>query len=164
MRRYSLHFIIISAILILVGPSTSRAEAQDTVGGHVGVVFPLVNHGNGTTTYITDDFTIGFPMGITVRKTPTFAFDLEFVPNIQNAPLAVNLTVHPGVLFGFAEGWNAGVRVAFEIDQAAWGFTPLVNYALFPVGASSSVFAEAVVPIRFQEDAFGDLFTSIGFG
>src|SRR5262245_24910956 len=145
MRRYSLHFIIIGAILILVGPATSRAEAQDTVGGHVGVLFPLVNHGNGTTVDITDDFTIAFPVGITVRKTPTFAFDLEFVPNIQNAPLAVNLTVHPGVLFGFAEGWNAGVRVAFEIDQAAWGCTPLVNDALFPGGASSTVLCEGGV-------------------
>jgi hypothetical protein len=157
MRRYSLCYIIMGAILTLAGPAASRAEAQNTVGGHIGVLFPLVTHANGTTTDISDDFTIGFPMGITVRKSPTFAFDLELVPSIQNEPLDVGLTVHPGVLWGVAEGWNAGIRLAFDVNRASWGFTPLLNYG-------KSVFAEVVLPIRFQEDAFGDGFTSIGFG
>jgi hypothetical protein len=164
MRHYSPCYIIIAAILALAGPAASRAEAQNTVGGHFGVVFPLVTHANDTTTDISEDFLLGFPMGITVRKSPTFAFDLEFVPVIQNEPLNVDLTVHPGVLWGFADGWNAGIRMAFDVNQASWGFTPLVNYGLFDVGGGGSIFAEVVVPIRLKEDRFGDGFTSIGLG
>jgi len=164
MRHHSRCYLIIGAIITLAGPMAGRAEAQDTVGGHFGVLFPLVTHGNGTTIDIADDFTIGFPVGITVRRSPAFAFDLELVPSIQNEPLDVNLTVHPGVLWTFGGGWTTGIRMAFEINQASWGFTPLVNYGLFAVGRGSSVFAEAVVPIRFQQTAAGENFTSIGLG
>ncbi len=164
MRQRSLCYVIIGTILTFAGPAASRAEAQNTLGGHFGVLFPLVTHANDTTTDISEDFTIGFPVGITVRKSATFAFDLEFVPSIQNEPLDVDLTVHPGVLWGFGDVWNAGIRVAFDVNQASWGFTPLVNYGLFDVGGGGSIFAEVVVPIRFQEDSFGESFTSIGLG
>jgi hypothetical protein len=39
-------------------------------------VLPLVTWADGTTTTISDDFKIGFPMGITVKKTDKVAFDL----------------------------------------------------------------------------------------
>jgi hypothetical protein len=161
MRHRCFRSILVFAILSLVA---SPAESQNTVGGHFGVLFPLVTHADGTTTDISEDFTIGFPVGITVRKNPTFAFDLELVSTIQNEPLDVGLTVHPGVLWGFADKWNAGIRVAFDVNQASWGFTPLVNYAFADVGGGSSLFAEAVVPVRFQEDIFGDSTTSVGLG
>jgi hypothetical protein len=153
----------IGVVLMLAGPAATPADAQNTLGGHFGVLFPIVTHANDTTTDISEDFTIGFPMGITVRKSPAFAFDLELVASIQNEPLGVTMTLHPGVLWGFGDGWNAGIRVAFDVNQASWGFTPLVNYGLFAVG-DGSLFVEAVVPIRFQEDDFGVNFTSIGFG
>ena len=161
MRQHSFRGILVFAILSLV---TAQAEAQNTIGGHFGVLFPLVTHADGTTTNISDDFTVGFPVGITVRKSQTFAFDLEFVPSVQNEPLDVDLTVHPGVLWGFADKWNAGIRVAFDVNRPSWGFTPLVNYAFADVGGGSSLFAELVVPLRFQEDLFGDNITSIGLG
>jgi hypothetical protein len=157
MRHHSLCGGIVIVTIALAGLGASSAEAQNRVGGHFGVLFPIVTHGNDTTVDISDDFVIGFPVGITVRKTPTFAFDLELVPVIQNEPLDVSLEVHPGVLWGVAPGWNAGIRMAFGVNQASWGFTPLLNYG-------DKVFGEIVLPIRFQEDAFGDGFTSIGFG
>jgi hypothetical protein len=157
MRHHPLCGIVMVTVIAL-GFGASDAEAQNNrVGGHFGVLFPIVTHGNDTTVDISDDFVIGFPVGITVRKTPAFAFDLELVPIIQNEALNVSLEVHPGLLFGVADGWNAGIRMAFGVNQASWGFTPLLNYG-------DSVFAEVVLPIRFQEDSFGDGFTSIGFG
>ena len=160
MRQHFFRGILVFTILSLV----SQAEAQNTIGGHFGVLFPLVTHADGTTTNISDDFTVGFPVGITVRKNQTFAFDLELVPSVQNEPLDVDLTVLPGVLWGFADNWNAGIRVAFDVNRPSWGFTPLVNYAFADVGGGSSLFAELVVPLRFQEDLFGDNMTSIGLG
>ena len=50
---------------------------------------------------------MGFPMGITVRKSDAFAFDLEIVPSLdfdEDEPVDVPLTIHPGVLFGLGAG------------------------------------------------------------
>jgi hypothetical protein len=47
----------------LLGPMAARASAQNTLGGHLGIVLPLVSRANAMTTTISDDFVIGFPMG-----------------------------------------------------------------------------------------------------
>ena len=111
---------------------------------------------DGETTTIGDDFKIGFPMGITVKTSDRWAFDLELVPVIQNDPLFVSLTVHPGIIRGLSKGYAAGVRMAFDANAASWGFTPLVNKS-FPIeGHASSWFVEGVMPVRFQEDPDAD--------
>ena len=72
--------------------AASAARAQDRLGGHFGVVFPLVTHANGDTTNIGDDFKIGFPMGITVKTSDKYAFDLEVVPALdpqEDEPIGV---------------------------------------------------------------------------
>jgi len=140
------------------------AAAQDRLGGHFGAVFPLVTRAGGETTTISDDFTIGFPMGITVKMDGGWAFDLELVPVIQNDPLFTSLTVHPGIIHSLPNAWAAGVRMAFDVNAASWGFTPLVNHA-FPVpGHSYAYFVEGVLPIRFQQAPAGDVRTSVGLG
>src|SRR5207249_1857931 len=78
------------------------------------------------------DFSVGFPMGITVKTSDQWAFDLELVPSIQNDPLSVGLTVHPGIIRALQNHYAAGLRMAFDVNQASWGFTPLLNKA-FPV-------------------------------
>ena len=148
----------------LAGPLVSTAAAQNRLGGHMGLVLPLVTRADGTTTNISDDFVIGFPMGITVRKSDKFAFDLELVPAIQNDPLHTSLTVHPGVVAGVGNGWGVGLRMAFDVNQPSWGFTPIVNHGLLEVGEGVTLFAEVVVPIRFQSFRPNDTSTSIGLG
>jgi hypothetical protein len=137
--------------------------AQDRIGGHFGVVIPLVTRANDSTTTVSDDFLIGFPTGITVGAGARVAFDLELVPIIQNEPLHVDLTVHPGLIVGVADRMNAGLRMAFDVGRPSWGFTPLVNRG-FPLNGNTSVFGELVVPIRFQIDPSGSHFTSVGLG
>lgn len=138
-------------------------HAQDRLGGHFGAVFPLVTHADGDTTTIGDDFKIGFPMGVTVKTSDKWAFDLELVPVIQNDPLLVSLTVHPGIIRALSGGYAAGVRMAFDVNEASWGFTPLVNKGFAVPGHSYKLFVEGVVPIRFQQTPAGDNKTSIGF-
>jgi hypothetical protein len=150
------------ALMVVMAPAI--AQAQDRVGGHIGVVFPLVTHVNGDTVTISDDFKIGVPMGITIKTSPTVAFDLEIVPVLdphEGGPIGVPLTIHPGILKGLGHGLTLGGRVAFDINGASWGFTPLLNKG-FPAG-NVTYFIEAVVPIRFQDDAFGETHTAIGF-
>jgi hypothetical protein len=146
---------------LLAAPAPARA--QDRLGGHFGAVFPLVTHVGGETTTIGDDFTIGFPMGVTIKTSDKWAFDLELVPGIQDDPLNSSLTVHPGVIRGLSRGWALGLRMAFDVGQPSWGFTPLVNRAFAVPNHSYKVFIEGVVPIRFQQTSAGENRTSIGF-
>jgi hypothetical protein len=144
--------------------SAAAARAQDRLGGHIGVVFPLVTHVDGDTVSIGDDFKIGFPMGITIKTSETVAFDLELVPVLdpqEHSPIGVPLTVHPGILKSVGHGLTLGGRMAFDINGASWGFTPLLNKG-FPIGGGLTYFVEAVVPIRFQDDAIGETHTAIG--
>ena len=156
-----------TALVLLVtiaGPSVVPASAQNRVGGHMGFVLPLVTRADGSTTNIGDDFVIGFPVGVTVRKSDRFAFDLELVPTVQNDPLHVSLTVHPGVVGGLGNGWGAGVRLAFDVNEPQWGFTPILNHGLTTVGRDATVFGELVVPVRFRSNRPNDTTASIGIG
>ncbi len=143
-----------AAVIILLSVAAAvPASAQDTVGGHVGFVLPLVTHAGGQTTNIGDNFSIGFPMGITLKGRGKMAFDFEFVPSIQDTPRQVGLLVHPGVLFGVGHGFTVGTRAAFDVNSAQFGFTPLVNKS-WPIKSENSFFkayfAEAVLPVRFN--------------
>src|SRR5947208_17193465 len=91
------------------------AKAQDTVGGHIGFVLPLVTHAGGQTTNLSDNFSIGFPMGITVKGRGKLAFDLELVPAVQDSPRQVKLTVHPALVYGLRP--NSALRdwLAFDV-------------------------------------------------
>ncbi len=156
-HRTAVAFLL--TVFALAVPSSSFAE--DRLGGHFGVVFPLVTHVGGETTTISDQFKLGFPMGLTVKTAEKWAFDLELVP-VVTSDRFVSLTVHPGVIHALGHSLGAGVRMAFDVREASWGFTPLLNRS-FPAGPVS-YFVEAVVPIRFQENARGQGQTAIGFG
>jgi hypothetical protein len=138
------------------------AHAQNRIGGHFGTVLPLVTHARGDSSTIADDASVGFPTGVTVRTSNRVAFDLEVVPVIQNQPLGVSMTFHPGVLLGLDARTTVGMRMAFDVDRPSWGFTPLLNRGFASVGGRP-LFAELVAPVRFQEDAAGT-FTTIGLG
>lgn len=158
-------FRYIVACAIVSCLSVSAAEAQNQLGGHFGVLFPLINHVNGETTDISENFVMGFPMGITVKTSDYYAFDLEVVPSLDsqdNGPIDVGLTVHPGVLASLSDSVTAGLRMAFDIGNASWGFTPLLNMS-FPSGGLK-YFVEVVLPVRFQDDSQGDSHTAIGLG
>ena len=161
--RNSIRPVVIGAIGLCL--SAPPARAQDRLGGHFGVVFPLVTHANGNTTNIGDDPKVGFPMGITVKTSDQYAFDLEIVPALDaqdHGPISVPLTIHPGVLRSLGNSWSAGLRMAFDIGGASWGFTPLLNKG-FPMGGHT-YFVEVVVPIRFQDDGLGDTHGAITLG
>jgi len=157
------NLVIASMGVLLVAPC---ARAQDRLGGHFGVVFPLITRVDGGTTNIGDDFKIGFPTGITVRTSDHYAFDLEFVPTIdpqQNRPTDVSLTIHPGVLRALGNSWTGGVRMAFDLGSASWGFTPLLNKRLHQMD-HGAYFIELVVPVRFQDEGVGGTQASITLG
>ena len=143
------------------------AAAEGKLGGHFGFVVPLVTDVDGETITVSDDFVIGFPMGITVKKNERIAFDLELVPVIQDSPQELDLVVHPGVLFSLRNSFTVGVRMAFEIDGDAWGFTPLVARGFPLKNRAATYFIELDFPIRRlsnDDTSIGLAFhTGIGF-
>jgi hypothetical protein len=146
-------------VALMVGLlSPVAAHADDRLGGHFGFVLPLVTRAGGETVSIGDQFKIGFPVGITIKTGEKVAFDLELVPTIQRTPYIVTLTVHPGILYALPNDFTAGIRMAFDVSQPSWGFTPLLHRNLTKLG-TSPVFGELVVPIRFQNGN-----NSIGLG
>jgi hypothetical protein len=138
------------------------AAAENQVGGHFGFVVPIVTSVDGESTTVSDDFKIGFPMGISVKRSGSrMAFDLELVPLVDDtARTSVSLTVHPGLVWDLGHRFAGGVRAAFDINQASWGFTPLIAYG-FPQANGSTLFTELDLPVRFQDDAAGDSNTAV---
>jgi hypothetical protein len=144
--------------VLLVAGSTIVAEAQTTVGGHIGFLLPLVTDTDGQVTNLASSFGIGFPVGITVSGTGRFAFDMEFVSFIQGSPRQVSLTLHPGGLWSLGHGFTFGMRVAFVVNSSEYGFTPLLHKS-WPIKREGSFFknyfVEADLPVRFNRPPGG---------
>jgi hypothetical protein len=144
-----------------------QAPKGPTLGGHIGVLFPLVTTAGGQTTTLSDQLSIGMPMGITLKGSGRMAFDLELVPQINTAPPRnTTLTVHPGLLWSVGHNIAVGGRVAFVVNQPTWGFTPLVHYSI-PIKHSSlfkTYFVEADLPVRFNRPVGAPATNAVTFG
>jgi len=112
--------------------ASSAASAQDRLGGHFGVVFPLVTHANGSTTDIGEDFKIGFPMGITVKTSDRYAFDLEVVPVLDPRRFVFacgELLFDPARVAALRERQDAYARRVAELPRGAERFRAVLASA-----------------------------------
>lgn len=156
--------------LLFISLTTASVKAQNTIGGHFGVVQPIITFQDGETIDGFDPHAIGFPIGITVRKSEKFAFDAEFVPFIasaengagENVSAVRELLVHPGLLWGIGNKLTFGNRLAFELGSGRYGFTPLLNRG-FTLG-KANFFAELVLPVRFGNDQEVSFTAALHFG
>ena len=152
-------WIVLAVLAATLASKMSLAQAQEqkgpTLGGHIGFVIPMVTHSGGQTiNNLTEQFAVGFPVGITVKGSGRTAFDLELVPQINTTGTRITtLTVHPGLIYSLGHGWAAGGRLAFDVNDPSWGFTPLVNHS-WPIkhknGLFKAYFVEADLPVRFS--------------
>ena len=148
----------------------SGINAQNTIGGHFGFIQPIVTFQDGDTSDGFDPYTVGFPIGVTVRKSEKFAFDVEIVPFISSVDNAegdsvtsVNeLLIHPGLLWGLGNSYTFGNRIAYETQSGRYGITPLLNKG-FKIG-ETNVFAEFVLPLRVGNDQDFSVTAGLHFG
>lgn len=144
-------FALLLIALMIPTAASAQEAAPPRVGGHVGVAFPIVTRSDGMTTTISEDFVVGFPVGVTIRNSSPFSFDFEFVPTVNNSPRQeVTLTVHPGVIYGFKKNYAVGLRAAFDIGGDTYGFTPLVQRS-WTLKGNTKYFVEADFPVRFRQ-------------
>jgi hypothetical protein len=147
----------------------TQAQKGPTLGGHIGVLFPLVTHSGGQTiNNLADQLAVGFPVGITVKGSGRTAFDLEFVPQYNSTgPRLTTLTIHPGLIYSLGHGYAVGLRAAFVVDNSTVGFTPLVNKS-WPIKRNNSLFkayfVEADLPVRFNRPVGAPPTNAVTFG
>jgi hypothetical protein len=161
----------ISIILTLLATTLASrvTQAQTQVGGHIGLALPLVTTVAGRTVNdLADQFSIGMPVGITVKGSGWTAFDLELAPAVNTArPRENSLTVQPGLIWSLGHGFGAGVRAAIEVNTASWGYTPLVNHS-WPIrserGLFKAYFVEADLPVRFNRPSGGPMTNPVTLG
>ena len=174
-------WVSLAVLVVILAGKASPAQAQTqvqtqmqeqapkgpTLGGHIGLLFPLVTTAGGQTTTLSDQLSIGMPMGITLKGSGRTAFDLELVPMINTAPpRQTTLTVHPGLLWNVGHNVAVGGRLAFVVNQPSWGFTPLVHYS-FPIkhsGLFKTYFVEADLPVRFNRPVSAPATNAVTFG
>jgi hypothetical protein len=156
MRRAAIVLAVLATALAGRAPLAQAQEQEHkgpTLGGHIGFVLPLVTDSSGNVTNLADAPAVGFPVGITIKGSGRLAFDLEFVPQINTTGTRqTTLTVHPGLIYGLGHGWAVGGRLAFNVNDPTWGFTPLVNKS-WPIknhGLFKAYFVEADLPVRFS--------------
>ncbi len=162
------NFLTASILFILL--NVFFVQGQNTIGGHFGFVQPIITIQDGETTDGFDPYTIGFPIGITVRKSEKFAFDAEIVPfissfedaNGDNVSVVADLLIHPGLLWGIGNKLTFGNRLAFETNSRRYGITPLLNKG-FLLGKTNA-FAELVLPLRVGNDQEVSITVALHFG
>ena len=130
----------------------------------MGFAFPIVSTTGDHTTTINHDFSMAFPVGISVKGSGRLFFDLELVPLVQDSPRNVSLTAHPGLLWGIGHGFSAGGRLAFDANSSTIGFTGVLIKS-WPIENSffKSYFAETDFPVRFNRPHGGPGTNSFGF-
>lgn len=142
MNRKKFYYLAIIAFLS-IAPYMSYGQA----GFHVGVVHPMVTFSEGESVSISDNYVVGFPVGINFPLSDKARFDAEFVPFHDEGKFN-NLLIHPGVLLGLGNGYTFGTRLAYETGPDTYGFTPLLNKG-FDLSDRSKFFVELVLPVRF---------------
>ena len=168
MRRAWIVLAVLATTTVAGRVALAQAQEGPTLGGHMGFVLPLVTHSGGQTINNTaDQFSIGFPVGVTIKGSGRMAFDLELIPFINTArPRTNSFTVHPGIIWSLGHGFGAGIRAAFDVNTATWGFTPLVNHR-WPIkhegGLFKAYFVEADLPVRFNRPVGGPMTNAVTF-
>jgi hypothetical protein len=164
-------WIVLSALAITLAGKVSLAQTSIdnlTIGGHIGFVLPLVTRsGSQWINDTADQFSIGFPVGITIKGSGRMAFDFELDPFINTAPpRQTTVTIHPGLVWSLGHGWGAGARLAFDVSSSDWGFTPLVNHS-WPIRGEhnffKTYFVEGDFPVRFNRPINGPATDPVSF-
>ncbi len=156
--------VVAQAIDALPATEDGKKKSPDAIriGGHFGFVVPILRGGNGiASSNLSDRFIFGFPVGLTVKPRGPVAVDFEFIPTFNTGDDLV-VTIHPGVIYGFARSYAVGLRAAYDAGSTndSYGVTALISRS-FAISNKRRWFAELDVPIRRQLPPLGRDFTSI---
>lgn len=147
---------------VTTNAASGTGRIGDTLGGHIGVAVPLITvQGYTSSTFaapalnktqtLSDQFTLAFPIGITVRTSHRLSVDFEVIVQTSVNPTGENgLTIDPGVIYDWGPV-ATGLRLAVPVGvtPAAIGFIPLVHRSIVDINGASW-FVEADFPTLYH--------------
>ena len=132
------------------------------VAAYFSVNHPLVTLSSNPPAYNFDhQYTVGFPIGINIIKSDHLAYSIEIVPTLNSAKgitKTSNLSIQPGLIFRYPNGFNFLTRLAFETG-GRYGTNIVFNKVFYKTKANSYWFS-IPVPARFGNNVPA----SIGMG
>jgi hypothetical protein len=133
-------------------PPTGGEGGGKTIGGHIGIAFPLlmVDH---PTKNIGDVFNIADPIGIGFKLSSGLVIDFEMIvaTHIHQNHAPTTLTIDPGVVYNWGP-LATGLRVKWDINSIPnIGVIPLINRGIVDLGGATW-FIEAAFPITYVND------------
>ncbi|WP_216618684.1 hypothetical protein, partial [Corallococcus carmarthensis] len=135
---------------------SGEAPSWPRVGGHWGLVVPLVSFTDeGTTGIFADFLNVGIAPGVTVKLNEKWSIDFEFIGftrwTFENdgtpASASTSIVVDPGVVYDFGP-FSGGLRTAVEVGSGIpfnLGLVPIINKG-FPINEGLKWFVELDLP------------------
>ncbi|URC11691.1 hypothetical protein [Flavobacterium sp. B183] len=124
------------------------------ITGYFSVMHPITTFSEeGTTVNFRDYYSVNFPTGINIWKSPKIGFSFEIAPNIrtENGISKVSSVLfHPGVLVALGDGYTFAGRAAFE-TSGRFGVTPVISKTVIK-NTNSSYYVSIPLPLRFGND------------
>jgi hypothetical protein len=157
MRRYALCLALVLLPATAARADDTTAPAWPRLGGHFGLALSIASFDNTGNFVIGRDYVqVGVTPGITVKLTPHWAIDFEFIgfSRWDRLPTGVNdvshtiFVVDPGVVYNFGRV-AAGLRLAVQIGQDVplnFGMVPIVVVP-FAITKRLSYFLELDLPV-----------------
>ena len=140
---------------------TSNAAAQErSVGGHVGVAFPLVWRSEDKTTTLAEEFAISVPVGVILRRNTGLPIDIGIAPTLLHDG-RVNVSVSASAVRGIGRGFSAVMGVLVDVSNPAWGFAATLDKVLHRMQGGAVLVGDLTVPVLFYTDSQGAGFTSV---
>lgn len=135
---------------------SGEEEAWPKLGGHWGIVIPIVSFTDEDTTAIFADFIqVGIAPGVTVKLNKKWSIDFEFIGFTRwrfsddgtPASASTSIVVDPGVVYDFGE-FSGGLRTAVQVGSGVpfnLGLVPIINKG-FPIHDGLKWFVELDLP------------------
>ncbi len=158
--------IIVGIIFLLLNTYWLKAQitgqTYPRTVNYISVVHPIATVYENETVYnFTNDYTVGFPIGINILKSDRFGFSFEITPFIKSengVSKMNNVLFHPGIMFRRKNGFTINTRMAFE-TAGRYGFTAVFSKVIAKT-PTYNYFIALPVPFRFGNERP----TSIGAG
>jgi hypothetical protein len=148
MKKITVALLFLSKIILAQTPPDTKVSA------YIGIVHPIYTIQKGKfTTNFTDYYQVGMTTAVIIRKSPNYAYNLEFVGFVRSQDGVTrmnNLMLHPGVSFYLKKDWAITPRMGFE-TSGRFGPSLIISKTMFKPGGHPINF-NFVNLLRFGND------------
>ena len=161
------HLTLIVACLFTEKTAKSQSSNEyPKVAAYFSVSHPIVTLSSNLPAYNFDhSYTVGFPIGINIIKSAKLAYSIEIVPTLNSSKGVTktsNLSIQPGLIFRYPNGFNFLTRMAFETG-GRYGSNLVFNKVLYKT-KMNSYWVSVPIPTRFGNNTPASVGIGLQFG